>query len=69
MVKTISGLAPYIRFRKASTLSMVMSGRRAHSAGPQPLMLSWKETEEQIGQAVGHIRRFPRAHQPRAAAE
>jgi hypothetical protein len=31
--------------------------------------LSWKETEEQIGQAVGHIRRFPRAHQPRAAAE
>jgi pimeloyl-ACP methyl ester carboxylesterase len=29
----------------------------------------WKETSEQIEQAVSHVRRFLRAHQPAAAAE
>ncbi len=29
----------------------------------------WKETSEQIQQAVSHVRRFLRAHQPAAAAE
>jgi hypothetical protein len=29
----------------------------------------WKETKEQIQQAVSHVRRFLRAHQPAAAAE
>ena len=40
-VKTKSGLERYILFRNASTIAIVMSGRRAHSAGPQPLMLFW----------------------------
>src|SRR5882724_5784468 len=34
-VKTKSALARYILFRKASTISIVMSGRRAQSAGPR----------------------------------
>jgi hypothetical protein len=29
----------------------------------------WKETKEQVQQAVSHVRRFLRAHQPAAAAE
>jgi pimeloyl-ACP methyl ester carboxylesterase len=29
----------------------------------------WKETKEQVQQAVNHVRRFLRAHQPAAAAE
>jgi hypothetical protein len=29
----------------------------------------WKESSEQIQQAVSHVRRFLRAHQPAAAAE
>ena len=28
----------------------------------------WKETKEQIEQAVSHVRRFLHAHQPAAAA-
>ena len=40
-VKTKSALERYIVFRKASTIAIVMSGRRAQSAGPQPVMLLW----------------------------
>jgi hypothetical protein len=32
-------------------------------------LVSVEETKEQIGQAVGQIRRFLHAHRPRAAAE
>src|SRR6202040_1022164 len=30
---------PYMLVRKVSTIAIVMSGRRAHSSGPQPFML------------------------------
>ena len=30
---------PYILVKKVSTIAIVMSGRRAHSSGPQPFML------------------------------
>ncbi|TXL72685.1 hypothetical protein FHP25_24340 [Vineibacter terrae] len=41
-VNTKSALARYILSRKALTMSIVMSGRRAHSAGPQlAMLLSW----------------------------
>jgi hypothetical protein len=38
-VNTKSALERYIAFRKESTIAVVISGRRAHSGGPQPLML------------------------------
>src|SRR5439155_1079644 len=37
-VKTKSGLVRYILVRNLSTISIVMSGRRAVSAGPQPFI-------------------------------
>ena len=40
-VKTKSAFVRYILLRKASTMSMVISGRRSQSAGPQPFMLLW----------------------------
>src|SRR5262249_61957971 len=40
-VKTKSALERYILFRKASTMSIVTSGRLAHSGGAHPLMLFW----------------------------
>src|SRR5713226_8596445 len=38
-VKTKSALERYILLRNESTIAIVISGRRAHSGGPQPVML------------------------------
>src|SRR5262245_57493201 len=38
-VYTKSARARYMLVRKVSTIAIVMSGRRAHSSGPQPCML------------------------------
>src|SRR5262245_65673565 len=38
-VKTKSALVRYILFKKASTIAIGMSGRRAQRAGPQPEIL------------------------------
>jgi hypothetical protein len=38
-VKTKSASERYIIFREALTIAIVISGRRAHNAGPQPLIL------------------------------
>src|SRR5207244_5980053 len=40
-VKTKSALVRYILVRNLSTISIVMSGRRLTSSGPQPLILFW----------------------------
>ena len=40
-VNTKSARLVYMFVRKSCTMSMVTSGRRAQSAGPQPLMLFW----------------------------
>ena len=39
--QTKSAWERYIVFRKASTIFIEISDRRAHSTGPQPLMLFW----------------------------
>ena len=40
-VYTKSARLVYMLVRKASTIAIVMSGRRSQSAGPQPFMLLW----------------------------
>src|SRR5216117_140493 len=40
-VQTKSAFVRYILVRHLSTIAIVMSGRRATSAGPQPVMLFW----------------------------
>src|SRR5471030_2585780 len=50
-VMTKSGLDRYIFFRKASTMSIVISGLWAHSPGPQPLILLLEQ--------VRHLRTGP----------
>ena len=40
-VKTKSAWERYILIRNFSTIAIVISGRRAHSAGPQPVTLFW----------------------------
>src|SRR5438128_10881232 len=42
-VYTKSARARYMLGRKASTIAIVMSGRRAHRYGPQPFMLLLQE--------------------------